>query len=183
VRPLLIDESVRVAIAVITFCTLAGCFGQLEDLGPGGGGGQPDARGPDAKVVDVKAIFRTWSGCMTLTNFQTAAMATAWPQVTSSDGKQCINCHSEGQYNFIATDDETAFFNGISQHSYFMAMYFMVDPASEKVMINTGSFKAANSAAGHPKFNADMNAGMTALTTFYGATAGNTACGAPTMID
>jgi hypothetical protein len=64
-----------------------------------------------------------------------------------------------------------------------MAMYFTVDPATEKVVINTGSFKAANSSPGHPKFNADTNAGMTSLTTFYMATAANTACDAPRMVD
>jgi hypothetical protein len=178
-------DDVRFVVALVTSLAVTACIGPVT--GPGGGGGdQPDGgtvRQPDARVVDIKAIFRLWSGCMTLTNFQTANMATAWPQVTTNDGKQCINCHSEGQYNFIATDDETAFFNGISQHSYFMAKYFAVDTATEKVIVNTLSFKGANSTVGHPKFNADMNQGMTALNTFYTATAANTACDPPRMVD
>ena len=159
---------------------LAACFGGISEDGGGGDGGM---RGPDARIVDVKGILRTWSGCMTLANFQTANMTTAWSTLASSDGKTCQNCHSEGQYSFIATDDETAFYSGISQHSYFMLKYFLVDTANEKVTVNTTSFKTANSAIGHPKFNFTMNAGITALTSFYNATVANAACGTPTMID
>jgi hypothetical protein len=170
----------RLAVALVTSILLGGCLGGIDDVGGTGDGGM---RGPDARVVDVKGILRTWSGCMTLTNFQTANMTTAWSTLVSSDGKTCQNCHSEGQYNFIATDDETAFYTGLSQHSYFMLKYFLVDTATEKVIVNTKSFMTANSAIGHPKFNYTMNAGMTALTSFYNATVANTACGAPTMID
>lgn len=173
-------------VPLITSVLLAGCFGNISAPGGDDGpGGQPDGgmRQVDATTVDIKAILKQWSGCMTLANFQAANMATAWPQVTSTDGKQCINCHDQGQYNFIATNDEAAFFAGLSQHSYFMVKYFSVESATMKVIVNTQSFKSANAAAGHPKFNADMNAGMTALQAFHASTAANTACGAPTMID
>ncbi|HEY5924320.1 MAG TPA: hypothetical protein VIV11_21735 [Kofleriaceae bacterium] len=173
----------RIAIALITSAVLAGCIGGITEVG--GGGDQPDAgtRGPDATTIDLKAVFRQWSGCMTLTNFQTANMATAWSQLTTSDNKQCQNCHDQGQYNFIATDDEAAFFAGITQHSSLMAMYFRVDAATMKVEINTASFASANAKTGHPRFNTMSNIGMTALTTFHTATAANTACEAPKMLD
>ncbi|HEY5952324.1 MAG TPA: hypothetical protein VIV40_42795 [Kofleriaceae bacterium] len=174
----------RFVAALVTAVCFAGCVGSLTDAG-GGPGATTDggAHGPDAKQVDVKGILRTFSGCMTLTNFQAAKMTTAWSTLTTNDGKQCMNCHDAGEYNFIASDDETQYFSGLSQHSYFMLMYFSVDPATEKVIVNTQSFKGANSTVGHPKFNADANQGMTALQTFYTASSGNTACGAPTMID
>jgi len=174
----------RLAVALITTLSLAGCLGGIDDLGGGGSGG-PDGgmRQPDAKAIDTKAIFRQWSGCMTLANFQAANMTAAWSTLVTNDGKQCMNCHDQGEYNFIASDDETAYFAGLSQHSYFIAMYFSVDPQTEKVIVNTSSFKGANSTVGHPRFNPDMNQGITALTTFFTSTAANTACGAPTMID
>jgi hypothetical protein len=163
---------------------LAGCVGSLTDAG-GGPGAQADAgmRQPDALSIDYKAVFKQWSGCMTLANFQAAKMATAWSTLTTSDNKQCLNCHDQGQYNFIASDDEAAYFAGLSQHSYFMVMYFSVDPATMKVVVNTQSLKSANAKVGHPKFNADTNQGITALQMFHTATTANTACGTPTMID
>jgi hypothetical protein len=172
------------AVALITSLVFAGCMGSISD-GPGGPGVQPDGgtKQPDAKVIDYKAIMKQWSGCMTLANFQAANMTMAWSTLTTNDGKQCLNCHDQGEYNFIASDDETAFFAGISQHSYFMMMYFSVDPATEKPIVNTQSFKSAAGKVGHPKFNTDTNQGITALQTFFTSTAANTACGTPTMID
>jgi hypothetical protein len=152
---------------------LAGCFGDITDL---------DESTPDAKVVDVKAVFRQWSGCMTMTNFQTANMMTSWSTLATQDNKQCLNCHQHGEFNFLATDDEAAFFTGLSQRSYLMAKYFTVDIETEKVVVNTGSFKNANTIVGHPKFNV-MNQGVTALTAFYDMTVANTACSEPTMLD
>jgi hypothetical protein len=174
----------RLAVALIT-SVLAGCIGALPEGGGPGPGGQPDGgmQQADATSVDFKAILKQWSGCMTLANFQAANMASAWTNLTTTDGKQCVNCHDQGQYNFIASDDEDAFFAGLSQHSYFMVMYFSVDGPTMKVLVNTQSFKSANAKVGHPKFNAEMNPGITALQAFHASTAANTACGAPTMID
>jgi hypothetical protein len=158
----------------------------MTDLGGGGGGGvQTDGgmKQPDAQTIDYKAIFKTWSGCMTLANFQAANMTVAWSTLTTNDNKQCLNCHDQGQYNFIASDEEAVYFEKLSQHSYFLAMYFGVDPVTKQVTVNTASFKGANAKTGHPKFNADTNQGITALQTFHASTAANTACGTPTMID
>jgi hypothetical protein len=173
------------AVALVTILVLTGCVGSLTDTGPGGGGIQPDAGTPtpDVPTVDIKAVLTSWSGCMTLANFQAANMTTAWSTLTTTDGKQCLNCHDQGEYNFIASDDENAFFTGLSQHSYFMLKYFSVDAATMKVVVSTASFASANAKVGHPKFNVTMNQGITALDAFHASTAANTACGAPTMID
>jgi hypothetical protein len=183
VHALLLRGGMRSAVMLVA--VLAGCVGNLTDLGGGGSGTQADGgvKQPDAQLVDYKAAFKTWSGCMTLANFAAANMATAWSTLTTTDNKQCLNCHDQGQYNFIATNDEALYFAGLSQHSYFMAMYFTVDPATMKVIVSTASFKSANAKTGHPKFNAEMNQGITALQAFHASTAANTACGAPTMID
>ena len=172
----------RLAVACVTALVLSGCLGGIDDVG-GSGGADGGMRGPDARTVDVKGILRQWSGCMTLANFQTANMTTAWSTLTSSDARKCQNCHDQGQYNFIVTDDEAAYFAAISQHSYFMLKYFTVDIATEKVVVNTQSFKTANSAVGHPKFDPINNAGMMALNAFHTASAANTACGPPVMVD
>lgn len=174
----------RIAVALVTSIVLGGCLGDLPS-GGGGPGVQVDAGTgqPDAQTIDLKAVLREWSGCMTLANFQAANMTTAWSTLTTSDGKQCLNCHGQGEFNFIASGDEAVFFAGITQHSYLMVMYFSVDAATKKVVVNPQSFKSANSKAGHPKFNAEANQGITALQMFHATTAANTACGAPTMID
>lgn len=128
-------------------------------------------------------LLQQWSGCMTLGNFQTADMAQAWGTLLTSNGKQCQNCHANGEYGFIATSDETLFFETISKHSGYLAKYFTADVINSKVNINTASFELANTAVDHPRFNATANQGMTALTTFYGATVNRTTCDAPTLID
>ena len=161
----------RAAILTITVL-LSGCFGDVTDLG-----------GDQKKVVDVKGILGAWSGCMTMPNFQAANMTTSWSTLTStSDAKQCVNCHDSGQFGFMASDDETAFFTGISQHSGLMAVYFSVDIDTEEVVVNHESFARANSAVGHPRFNTN-NAGMTALETFHAATLTNTICETSRMLD
>ena len=163
----------RIAIALMT-AVLSGCFGDVTDLG--------GAERPDAKTVDVKGILSQWSGCMTMPNFQAANMTSSWSTMTTNSAQQCVNCHDGGQFGFMASDDEAAFFAGISQHSSLMKMYFTVDLATEKVIVNTSSFASANGKTGHPKFNT-MNAGMAALETFYAATAANTVCETSKMLD
>jgi hypothetical protein len=185
VHALLLSQPMRFGVAVtfVVQILITGCVGNISDVGNPGSNPDGGTKQPDAQTIDYKAVFKTWSGCMTLANFTAANMTSAWSNLTTADNKQCVNCHDQGQYNFIASNDEAAYFAGLSQHSYFMAMYFTVDPATMKVIVSTSSFKSANTKVGHPKFNADMNAGITALQAFHASTAANTACGAPTMID
>ena len=168
----------RTTLVIIFASLLAGCLGEISDLDPG-----QDPDEPAPPMVDTKAAFRQWSGCMTMTNFQSATMMTSWSTLITNDGKSCIGCHDGGAYNFIASDDEPTFFTDLSQHSYFMAMYFKVNPATMKVEVNTDGFKAANNTTGHPKFNWSSNQGLTALQNFHAMTAANTACEPPRMLD
>jgi hypothetical protein len=139
----------------------------------------PDAADPNA----ARRLFETWSGCMTLANFQTAGMATAWGSLAGNDGRVCSNCHDSGAFGFIATRDEEALFSALSKHSSLLAMYFRADLTSKTVVVNTYAFVNADRKPGHPRFNAEDNAGMTALRTFHSATVANTACGSPTLVD
>ncbi len=167
---------------------VTGCIGAPPDPAP------PSNEQPDAGVVtppppdgppppNALMLLQQWSGCMTLENFQAADMAQAWGTLLTSNGKQCQNCHENGEYGFIATSNATVFYDTISKHSGYLAKYFSADVANSKVKINTASFELANTAAGHPQFNTASNQGMTALTTFYGATVNRVTCDAPTLID
>ena len=179
VQPLQWRASMRV-VTLLGAVLLSACVAEL----PGPGGTQPDGGDPSGPPsATALAMLKQWSGCMTLANFTAADMANAWGTLLTSTSKQCQNCHDDGQYGFVATQDEESFFAKVTQHSSFMAMYFSADVPNNKVVINTTSFKGANSSVGHPQFNPLMNQGMTALTAFHTATAANTACEAPKMID
>lgn len=128
------------------------------------GGSQPPPVDPIAKI-------REWSGCMSLDNFQTAAMATAWNTLASTQNQRCANCHQTGLDTFLTgTGDATIFFNGLTSQRDFLLKYFTVD-AMGVVVINTASMaNAATVLPGHPRFNPTDNVGMTALNTFYTST-------------
>ncbi len=136
-------------------------------------------------VVDPLEVLKKWSGCMTLANFQTAQMAPKWGALSASNGQKCQNCHQAGLYVFIATTNETSFFSTISKQKDYLLKYFTVDGAG-KVIINTSSFTNAGvTLATHPHFDPLINAGMTALKTFYDSTlllsnAGT--CAPPTLV-
>ena len=170
-----------VPVFLFAAVALAACTGEIQN-----GQGQPDAAiAPDAPPVMLSAreLLAKWSGCMTLTNFQSAKMALQWGTLTTDTAKECQFCHQDGAYGFIATTNEDAFFPAITQHSSFMSMYFTTDVPNQKVIINTAAFQGANSAAGHPQFNYQMNQGMTALNDFWMTTSAITTCDPPKMID
>lgn len=163
----------RVGLLILT-----GCMGQI-DSGQGGTvepGTQPDAAvtttppTPDAPpALTPKQVLEQWSGCMTLTDFQTANMTEAWSTLTASNNQLCRNCHGEGGYSFITSPDETLFFTTITEHSFYLLKFFSVQGAD--VVVNTGSFQnAAVTLTSHPRFDPTNNAGVIALKTFYDAT-------------
>lgn len=171
---------------------LTGCVGTVSDPGPGPT--PPAMEQPDAGIVTPPTpdapppptaleLMQKWSGCMTIDDFKAANMASAWGTLLTSNGKQCQNCHGGGEYGFIATTDETLFFNTISKHSGYLAKYFAADVAASKVNVSMGSFQAANATLGHPPFNPTDNQGITALNLFYTATAGRTTCDPPKLVD
>ena len=128
-----------------------------------GGNGSGNPPPPDPKIA-----LREWSGCMSLTNFTTAKMPTAWGGLAAANGQKCVNCHLNG-LGILINADANIFFNSMSQQSYFMLKFFTVDNTG-KVIMNTGSFTNASTMAGHPTFNPTTNAGMTALKDFYDLT-------------
>ncbi|CAN5892094.1 hypothetical protein BH11MYX3_BH11MYX3_12290 [soil metagenome] len=142
------------------------------------GGNQPP-------VIDPVEVLKKWSGCMTLANFQTAQMAPKWGALAAQNGQKCQNCHQAGLYVFIATTNQTTFFDTISKQKDYLLKYFTVDGAG-KIIINTSSFTNAGvTLTTHPHFDPTTNAGMLALKTFYDSTklletAGT--CGPPTLV-
>jgi hypothetical protein len=149
-------------------------------------------------------VLNTWSGCMTIANFNAANMANAFGNMQANNGERCASCHSTGGYGFMATTiAETnpnggppGLFTTMSTDKYFLVMYFSADLSdttrdasgkliNAKMKVNVDSFKgvATNTAphVQHPSFNYQQNQMMTALNTFYTSTmAGVTAgtCGA-----
>ncbi|HEU4729966.1 MAG TPA: hypothetical protein VFT22_18845, partial [Kofleriaceae bacterium] len=157
--------------------------------GTGTGSGTPSEETPAAATV---RLTKEWSGCMTLTNFQTANMK-AWGNMRA-DNSACKTCHIDGEYGQIAQDTDNPFFTVISTNKYYMAQYFSVDlsqgVAAAKVIINTRSFTGVGSALPphieHPRFKLDGSTGMDALQKFYDLTVASKAagtCGAPTLMD
>ncbi|MDQ3366541.1 MAG: hypothetical protein M3680_14040 [Myxococcota bacterium] len=143
----------------------------------------------DPPPVDPKALLKTFSGCLTITDFTAANMAPAWSTLAASNNQKCLNCHQGGGDGFIVNGNAEVFFKAVSEQSGYMLKYFTVDTnvTPAKVIINTGSMSNAGlTIAGHPRFNPTINAGMTALGTFYELAAEKLAagtCGTPTLLD
>ena len=161
----------RVMFIVLSF-TL-GCGGiEVPDGGGGGGSGQPDSGQQGG--AEAMALTREWSGCMTLTDFQTAKMNTAWGTLSASNGQACSSCHNNGFEGFYADTDANGMFTAITTTQQFLLQYFLPDVSNHKMIVNQSVFQAVGTNQpphqGHPSFNPTNNAGMTALHAFYDAT-------------
>jgi hypothetical protein len=144
---------------------------------------------PSMPTVDPKMVLATFSGCLTLADFNTAQMAQRWSALAASNNQKCLNCHQGGLEGFMVSANAQIFFDTITQQSAYMLKYFAVDTNSTpaKVIINTGSMTNAGvTLVAHPRFNPTDNIGMTALRQFYDlAVAKQTAgtCGPSTLKD
>jgi hypothetical protein len=145
----------------------------------------PGGQDPPKNPNDPLQLLASWTGCMTLDNFEAADMPIAWGTLNAS-GQKCANCHGTGGEGFIATIESAVFFKAVSEQQIFLSKYFSVDTLANKVIINTGSFENAGVyIISHPRFNPTENAGMIALKEFYDLTAAAQAagtCGPPTLI-
>jgi cytochrome c553 len=119
---------------------------------------------------DPKALLKVWSGCMSQENFNAAGMTAAWSGLAASNLQKCINCHNGAVGGFLIINNATQYFTALSTSTSTLLKYFTVNTADKKVVVNTGSFVAANMISGHPAFNPTTNAGMTALLKFYDST-------------
>lgn len=121
--------------------------------------------------VDPIQKLAQWTGCMSLDNFTTANMPTAWGQLAANNLQRCANCHAGGAYAFMSGNGNAEiFFNTITTQKDLLLKYFTVD-ATGTVLINEAAFKNAGvdlpPDTSHPAFNPTTNAGMTALLEFY----------------
>ena len=141
-------------------------------------------------------VLKQWTGCMTLTNFNTANMAQAWGNMNAQNNSTCEECHTSGGQGFVASQLVSSMWNLMSQHRQYLTQYFAVDltggTTAAKVIINTVSFTQVGTGIAphteHPRFNPTNNQGMTALKTFFTSTdaartAVPTTCGTPTLLD
>ncbi|MDX2089649.1 MAG: hypothetical protein SFX73_17470 [Kofleriaceae bacterium] len=124
--------------------------------------------------VDPVQRLAQWSGCMSLDNFTTSNMPTAWGNLAANNLQKCANCHAGGAYAFMSGNGNAEiFFNTITSQKDLLLKYFTVD-ATGAIIINEAAFKNAGvdlpPDTDHPEFNPTTNAGMTALTEFYNLT-------------
>lgn len=144
---------------------------------------------PGPPPPDPKEILRTFSGCLTQADFNTAQMTQKWSTLAALNNQKCLNCHQGGIAGFVVSTDPTLYFKLVSEQSAQMLKYFSVDTASSpaKVVINTGSFMNAGvTLTSHPHFDPMNNQGMVALKAWYDLAAAKQAqstCGAPTLKD
>ncbi len=136
-----------------------------------------------------------WSGCMQITDFNTAGVATAFAQQVETNEGYCKQCHVNGQAQsyFIATPDSQNMFSAITTYREYLSTYFTVDTTTNTVVVNEIPFKLAadgGTNGEHPNnWNPTTNKGMTALASFATLTAahlaGTTApaCGKSTLTD
>ena len=144
---------------------------------------------PTTPSVDPKQVLRTFSGCLTIADFNTAQMAQKWSALSADNNQKCVNCHQGGGDGFIVNANADLFFKVMSENSAYMLKFFSVDTSSTPAMVvvNTGSFMNAGvTIAGHPRFDPTNNAGMIALKAFYDLAAAKQAagtCGPATLKD
>jgi hypothetical protein len=155
------------------------------------GGSGTTTTGGETPAAATARVMGAWSACMDKTLFDQAQMSQAWGNMTASNNQRCEGCHATGAEGFMATTDSQFMFDTISSNKYYMLQYFSVsgldNPATAKMVINQTSFMGVSQGQDphreHPRFNATDNAGMTALTKFYGAVdmariaAGTAGCG------
>jgi hypothetical protein len=135
---------------------------------------------------DPKEVLRTFSGCLTLADFNQAQMTQKWSTLAASNNQKCLNCHQGGIAGFVVSTDSALYFKLVTEQSAQLLKYFTVDSSvtPPKVIINTGSFMNAGvTLAGHPRFDPTTNAGMTALKAWYDLAIAKGTCGAPTIKD
>src|SRR5947209_3282859 len=101
----------------------------------GGSDGPPP--GDQSTPVNTIALA-DWQDTMTLADFHTAGMATAWSTMKANDGQLCTKCHTE-----YGSADEPYFFSQVQQDEEILTRFFSA--ANGKISINSASFSAAPS--------------------------------------
>jgi hypothetical protein len=148
--------------------------------------------GSGSQPVDLMAQF---SGCLTLTDFDSYKMSTSWAQNIETNEGYCKQCHVNATAHMIATPQDQYMFDEITQDRAVMSTFFTVDTTQtpNKVIINQTPFMLAASgltpSGQHTKgWNATNNPGMDALQQWYTAaegylTATPTTCTPSTLTD
>src|SRR5690606_24253133 len=75
-----------------------------ERSNPTGGGGDDPGNPPTESPAQATArLMNAWSSCLTVEDFRSANMDTAWPQIPAQ-GNACRTCHASGGFGFIVSD-------------------------------------------------------------------------------
>jgi cytochrome c553 len=148
-------------------------------------GGTPTP--PDESPGAISArLVSDWSGCLSVTDFEELQFGEMWGNKGSDEGN-CEQCHTTGNYGFVATDDNSTMYEKLSgmitNSATDMFGYFTVDVPNEMMVINMPRFEMVATGQGihinHPRFDYSPNdPAMQVLQELYNRTAARQAAGA-----
>jgi len=97
------------------------------------------------------------SGCMTLADFVDAGFADAWGNMGAQNNQTCKTCHVNGSDGFMATPVSQPLFDAITQHTRYMALYFVPAGMPPVMTVNTASMTGVSQGLvphqQHPRFD------------------------------
>ena len=139
-------------------------------------------------------LISEWSGCLNLNDFIELRFGEVWANKGSTGGN-CEQCHQDGGYGMIATDDNAYMYQVLSSNKYYMLMFFkpnVIDLANAQMQTNEQQFINVGLRipphTEHPAFDPRQITGVTgtapidALVELYNRTMGYKAagtCGTP----
>jgi hypothetical protein len=152
---------------------------------------------PDSPAAAMQRTIKTFAGCMQLTDFQIAKMATDLGNMQSQNPQDnCHSCHENAEYGFENNNVESQFYTTISSHSRLLLMYFSVDTtggvSNYKMQINTTPFMMVGAAKypfnDHPQFDYTTITTNQSLVDFFNATQARVtslgaSCGGMPLVD
>ena len=128
-------------------------------------------------------LLNQWTACMTLANWQSANMTTAWGNLQTDDGSTCRSCHATGGQGMMISNIETTYAGSVpgmwtvvSSKETYLVQYFSVDftASTPQIIVNELSFQGVATGTPphveHPRFDPVNNEGMAALRAFYDLT-------------
>ncbi len=155
------------------------------ELRNGQPGGTDPVTGTETLGAAAERVLQQFAGCMNIDDFRVANFADAWGNLGSGEG-DCKVCHENGGEGYIATDQETKFFQRLTKNKWEFLMYFTPDLTEGAVGAtmreNRASFygvaEGLDPHREHPRFNAgDNSQGIIALKQFTVLTAARVLAG------
>ncbi|HTL37009.1 MAG TPA: hypothetical protein VL326_27925 [Kofleriaceae bacterium] len=131
---------------------------------------EPEPGTPTPATPDE--LIARWQQCMTFADFQTANVAPAWANMSTTLNQKCTSCHINGGWSFMATTNAQQMFDVLKTDKYYLLDFISIGPAEQggyQVIFNDKTIPSVATGqvpyAEHPRFTA--TAGMNATRNFY----------------